>query len=51
MPPLKPYDSDLPYSYAPGVFPALELMKSAPDRRQGAFSHQRQAELLRRRGL
>lgn len=32
MPPLKPYDSDLPYSYAPGVFPALELMKSAPQR-------------------
>ena len=32
MPPLKPYDSDLPYSYAPGVFPALELMKSAPER-------------------
>ena len=32
MPPLKPYDSDLPYSYAPGVFPALELMKNAPQR-------------------
>ena len=28
MPPLKSYDSDLPYSYAPGVFPALELMKN-----------------------
>ena len=32
MPPLKSYDSDLPYSYAPGVFPALELMKNAPQR-------------------
>ena len=32
MPPLKSYDSDLPYSYAPGVFPALELMKNAPRR-------------------
>ena len=32
MPPLKPYDSDLPYSYAPGVFPALELMTNAPGR-------------------
>lgn len=30
MPPLKSYDSDLSYSYAPGVFPALELMKNAP---------------------
>ena len=82
MPPLKSYDSDLPYSYAPGVFPALELMKNAPrrarrlllseraqgegveklrrlcrehgargNRRQGAFAHQRQAELFRRRGV
>ena len=32
MPPLKSYGSDLPYSYAPGVFPALELMKNAPQR-------------------
>ena len=32
MPPLKSYDSDLSYSYAPGVFPALELMKNAPRR-------------------
>lgn len=32
MPPLKPYGSDLSYSYAPGVFPALELMKNAPQR-------------------
>lgn len=32
MPPLKSYGSDLSYSYAPGVFPALELMKNAPQR-------------------
>ena len=32
MPPLKPYDSSLPYSYAPGVFPAMELMTNAPGR-------------------
>lgn len=32
MPPLKPYDSELPYSYSPGVFPSLELMRVAPER-------------------
>ncbi len=32
MPPLKPYQSDLPYSYAPGVFPSLQLMQNAPQR-------------------
>ena len=32
MPPLKPYHSDLPYSYAPGVFPSLQLMQNAPQR-------------------
>ena len=32
MPPLKPYSSDLPYSYAPGVFPSLALMAAAPQR-------------------
>ena len=32
MPPLKPYDSDLPYSYAPGVFPSMQLMRVAPER-------------------
>ena len=30
MPPLKPYDTGLPYSYAPGVFPSIALMQSAP---------------------
>lgn len=30
MPPLKPYDGELSYSYAPGVFPSLQLMKAAP---------------------
>ncbi len=30
MPPLKPYDAALPYSYAPGVFPSLSLMENAP---------------------
>ncbi len=32
MPPLKAYSSDLPYSYAPGVFPSLALMQAAPER-------------------
>ncbi len=32
MPPLKPYASDLPYSYTPGVFPSLALMEAAPQR-------------------
>lgn len=34
MPPLKPYSSDLTYSYAPGVFPSLMLMQNAPERAQ-----------------
>ena len=32
MPPLKPYAAELPYSYAPGVFPSLALMSAAPER-------------------
>lgn len=32
MPPLKPYDGTLDYSYAPGVFPSLQLMSAAPER-------------------
>ena len=32
MPPLKAYTADLPYSYAPGVFPSLQLMEAAPER-------------------
>lgn len=31
MPPLKPYNQELPYSYAPGVFPSLSLMQSRPE--------------------
>lgn len=31
MPPLKPYSQELPYSYAPGVFPSLSLMQSRPE--------------------
>ena len=34
MPPLKPYDASLPYSYAPGVFPSMQLMTNAPQRAQ-----------------
>ncbi len=30
MPPLKPYSQDLSYSYAPGVFPSLNLMQKMP---------------------
>ncbi len=32
MPTLQTYNSDLPYSYAPGVFPSLQLMAAAPER-------------------
>lgn len=32
MPPLKAYAGELPYSYAPGVFPSLALMQAAPER-------------------
>lgn len=32
MPPLRPYSAELPYSYAPGVFPSLSLMQNAPER-------------------
>ena len=32
MPPLKPYQADLPYGYAPGVFPCMMLMQNAPAR-------------------
>lgn len=34
MPSLKAYEQDLPYSYAPGIFPSLELMRVAPERAQ-----------------
>ncbi|MDD3336815.1 MAG: TrmH family RNA methyltransferase [Eubacteriales bacterium] len=32
MPSLKPYGAELTYSYAPGVFPSLQLMEAAPNR-------------------
>jgi len=32
MPSLKAYSADLPYSYAAGVFPSLQLMAAAPQR-------------------
>ena len=32
MPALEKYAADLPYSYAPGVFPSLALMSSVPER-------------------
>lgn len=31
MPALKAYSSDLEYSYAPGVFPSMEIMKHRPE--------------------
>lgn len=34
MPPLKAYSADLSYSYAPGVFPSLQLMQNTPQRAQ-----------------
>ena len=30
MPPLSPYKSDLDYSYAPGIFPAMECLEHRP---------------------
>ena len=32
MPSLKPYSQELEYSYAPGLFPSLELMRVQPER-------------------
>ena len=32
MPPLKPYNAELSYSYAPGLFPSMALMQHAPQR-------------------
>lgn len=32
MPSLKTYASDLPYSYAAGVYPSLTLLEKAPER-------------------
>ena len=32
MPALKPYSQELEYSYAPGLFPSLELMRVQPER-------------------
>ena len=36
MPSLKGYSSDLEYSYTPGVFPSLELMRVRPQPSRGA---------------
>ncbi|HNW86663.1 MAG TPA: TrmH family RNA methyltransferase [Candidatus Limiplasma sp.] len=43
MPPLKGYSSDLPYSYAAGVFPSLQLMTCAPERAQRLLLSERAA--------
>ena len=39
MPKLEPYSRKLPYSYALGVFPALQLMEARPDRAQRLLLH------------
>jgi len=45
MPSLCPYRLELPYSYAPGVFPSLALMQTAPQRaRRLLLSQQTQGE-------
>lgn len=41
MPPLKPYDASLPYSYALGIFPSLALMEAAPQRASRLLLSQR----------
>ena len=41
MPPLKPYDPSLPYSYALGIFPSLALMEAAPQRASRLLLSQR----------
>jgi len=53
MPALSPYRSELPYSYAPGVFPSLALMKAAPQRaRRLLLSQQAQGEGIQKlRGI
>lgn len=43
MPSLKGYASDLPYSYATGVFPSLALMMAAPHRAQRLLLSERAA--------
>lgn len=49
MPPLKPYDSNLPYSYAPGVFPAMQVLENAPERaRRLLISERAQGEGIER---
>ena len=32
MPPLRPYQTELSYSYAPGIFPSMALLQTAPER-------------------
>ena len=39
MPKLEAYDRDLPYSYALGVYPALECLRAAPERCRRLLIH------------
>ncbi len=44
MPKLEAYDKSLPYSYAPGLFPATECLRNAPERCLRLLLHSRSAE-------
>ena len=43
MPPLQPYSADLPYAYAPGLFPAMECLLHRPDCARRVLLHSRAA--------
>jgi len=44
MPKLEAYHRDLPYSYAPGIFPATECLRACPDRCLRLLVHSRAQE-------
>ncbi|MCL2545237.1 MAG: TrmH family RNA methyltransferase [Clostridia bacterium] len=44
MPKLEAYHRDLPYSYAPGIFPATECLRACPDRCLRLLVHSRAGE-------
>jgi len=44
MPKLQAYRRDLPYSYAPGIFPATECLRACPDRCLRLLVHSRAGE-------
>lgn len=47
MPPLKPYDRALPYTYAPGAFPAMEAIRCCPGEVERLLIHSQARPELR----